>query len=330
MTSQSAISESGVQDLNDAPVVVGQTVQQNIRNALVLLDHAITSGFKTADGQTLPQDVVAIIKAVAAKAGVTDTRRDGKAEAPPSGVAIQASEWATFDQAHYRLAALMHPVTAQTLRDTEDAGRWFSLSPALNFNKLLWVITLGFAAFVIGSDFGLQRYGPVLDGEVDRANTIMQLVQLLIPFAYGGLGSCVYLLRSAHTYIHERTFDIRRTPEYFNRIVLGTISGGAIILFVSEIATDDGGVVQLSSAALGFLAGYSTDFLFNTIERVIGAILPKVGIRSVRQNTPATRPALEILSGGTTLKDLVERYEQAQGADKDLYKSLIDKLRDRL
>jgi len=60
--------------------------------------------------------------------------------------------------------------------------------------------------------------------------------------------------------------------------VAGTISGGAILLFVNQITTEEGSVIQLSSAALGFLAGYSTDFLFNTIEQVIGAILAKVGI----------------------------------------------------
>jgi hypothetical protein len=116
------------------------------------------------------------------------------------------------------------------------------------------------------------------------------LVQLLIPWAYGGLGSCVYLLRSAHSFIHQRTFDLRRKPEYFNRILLGTIAGGAIILFVNQIMGEEGTVVQLSSAALGFLAGYSTDFLFNTIERIISALFPKVTPTETTR-TPPRPPA---------------------------------------
>ena len=45
------------------------------------------------------------------------------------------------------------------------------------------------------------------------------------------VGACAYMLRSAHYFIYQRSFDTRRTPEYFNRILLGAISGGAIILF---------------------------------------------------------------------------------------------------
>jgi hypothetical protein len=44
---------------------------------------------------------------------------------------------------------------------------------------------------------------------------------------------------------------------------------------VNYLVDDDGTVLHLSSAALGFVAGYSTDFLFNTIERVVAAIFPK-------------------------------------------------------
>jgi hypothetical protein len=143
------------------------------------------------------------------------------------------------------------------------------------------------------------------------------------------LGSCVYLLRSAHTFIAERTFDVRRKPEYFNRIILGTIGGGAIVLFVNQVGTENGNVIQLSAAALGFLGGYSTDFLFNTIERVINAILPKVGLQSVRTAVPVAKPLFDTSASGLTLKELLERFEKAQGEDKELYKSLIEKLRER-
>ena len=68
-----------------------------------------------------------------------------------------------------------------------------------------------------------------------------------------------------------RAFDVRRKPEYLNRILLGVVSGGAITLFVSQLTDDEGNVIRLSTAALGFIAGYSNDFLFNTIERVFAA-----------------------------------------------------------
>jgi hypothetical protein len=83
------------------------------------------------------------------------------------------------------------------------------------------------------------------------------------------------MLRSAHYFIYQRSFDVRRTPEYYNRILLGAISGGAIILFITNLSNDDGSSINLGAAALGFVAGYSTDLLFNTIERIVTAMRSK-------------------------------------------------------
>jgi hypothetical protein len=122
-----------------------------------------------------------------------------------------------------------------------------------------------------------------VDGDTDLHLKWRTLVELLTPWLYGGLGACVYLLRSAHMYIYQRTFDVRRKPEYTNRIMLGAIAAGAIIMFTNNIAGDDGSVIQLSSAALGFLASYNTDLLFTAMERVINALLPKIGLDTVQK-----------------------------------------------
>ena len=137
------------------------------------------------------------------------------------------------------------------------------------------------AAFVILSGWYLQYKAEVGDTNSYRGRTIF--FELLTPWMYGGLGACVYLLRSAHIYIYQRTFDVRRKPEYFNRILLGAIAGGAIILFANNVAGDDGTVIQLGSAALGFLAGYNTDLLFSAMERISGALLPKLGLDTMQR-----------------------------------------------
>jgi hypothetical protein len=85
------------------------------------------------------------------------------------------------------------------------------------------------------------------------------------------------MLRSAHYFIYQRSFDTRRTPEYFNRILLGAISGGTIVLFTEYLMNqDDSTAGHLGAGALGFIAGYSGDLLFNTVERIVNAIFPKV------------------------------------------------------
>lgn len=330
MTDVSATGRSSSDD--DPQVLVTASVLQEIADAYELMEYAIETGFvKPTTNETLAEDVVTTIKVIAAKAGYSIGAPDSSSAERPT-LHLKASEWAKLELAYYKLTRFMSPVTAQTLRDTSKAGKGFGIgSPAERFAILLSIITIAFAVFIVVVEWGLQRFAPVQEGEVDTANTIMQFAQILIPWAYGGLGSCAYLLRSAHTYIHERTFNIRRKPEYFNRIILGTISGGAIILFVNYVSSDgEGTTIKLSSAALGFLGGYSTDFLFNTIERVVTALLPKIGIQTIRQDAAPPKAALDVAVGGLTLKELLERFDKAQGPDKDMYKSLIDKLRGRM
>jgi len=84
------------------------------------------------------------------------------------------------------------------------------------------------------------------------------------------LGAMGYLLRSCHEYIHRREFDRRRVPEYYNQMLLGALSGGAILLYTQNAQ------VGIGPSAIAFLAGYNTDFLFTVLERVADAILPKI------------------------------------------------------
>jgi hypothetical protein len=289
--------------------------EQLVTDALLMLDYAIGSGVKTADGHPIPDDAITAIESTADKLGLLD----GK----PGSAALSASDWAAFDIAYYKLATALAPVTGETLRNTmgrPPRSRTASEillgdSPALRFTRCLWYVSLGFAAFVLCANW-------YLNVKAENSNTDTYLVsrtilELIMPWMYGGLGACVYLLRSAHTYIYLRTFDVRRKPEYSNRILLGAIAGGAIILFANNIAGDEGTVIQLGSAALGFLAGYNTDLLFNAMERISNALLPKLGIDTI-QKVPPVRPP--------DFNDLADRIDKAKGPDKAHYKAVMSKM----
>ena len=328
-------SSSQTETSKDGSVVlITDRVRHEIENALRLLTYAVEVGHvNPTTKETLSDDLIETIRSIAAKAGITMAASVTGTDISTSAIThLDISDWTQFETAYYKLARFMSPITAQTLADTEGAGRGILSmhSPVQIFTKYIWAISILYAVFIVLGEWGLTRYAPVQEGEVDGWNTLMQLVQILVPYAYGGLGACAFLLRSAHSYIHERTFDVRKRPEYFSRIVLGTVSGGAIILFVNSVTDTGGSTITLSSAALGFIGGYSTDFLFNAIERVVGALLPKIGIQSIKQGTTAVKPPLDLTSGGLTLKELLERYAQAADPDKAMYKGLIEKLKDRL
>lgn len=146
------------------------------------------------------------------------------------------------------------------------------------------------------------------------------VLKSLIPFAYGGLGAAAYLLRCAHEHIYDRTFDPNRTPEYINRLLLGMISGGAIQLFVAQLAGEGGTTVHLGADALGFIAGYNCDFLFSAIQRVSAAVLPKVGIDSTRR---ADAPRIT----GLSVNELLEQLNKATDPDvRQTIQGLITKI----
>jgi hypothetical protein len=259
-------------------------------DALALCGYAVSAGVQTSAGEPLPFADIGLIQGTAAKIGLLDSPPESGTPPPTPGVTT--SEWIAFEQAYYRLAVAMSPVTAETLASTQATppnatgevslrDRIFGNSPALRFTRWFALVTIIFGLFVIAAECRIAALGQ--DGEAPF-KWEKNILESLVPWAYGALGSCAYLLRSAHYFIYQRSFDLRRKPEYFNRVLLGAISGGSIILFVNYLVDDDGTVLHLSSAALGFVAGYSTDFLFNTIERVVAAVFPKT------DNDPNAQP----------------------------------------
>jgi hypothetical protein len=276
-------------------------VRQQVEDALELSRFVIETGVTDADGQPLAFADIETIQNTAATLGIIQI--DSGAAAQTLGKA----DWAAFEQAYYRLAIATAPVTAETLRNTryvagaggKAAGEGiFTLSsivnlirgysPAQTFTRSLWLVTILVALLAMVAEWRINALGMKADAEsVKVSKDLWQWVQ---PWAYGALGSCAYLLRSGHYYIYARSFDLRRKPEYFNRILLGAISGGAIILFMDYLSSQDDSMTHIGSTALGFVAGYSTDFLFNTIQRIVTAIFPKVDVETVVQDKPKKPP----------------------------------------
>ena len=122
----------------------------------------------------------------------------------------------------------------------------------------------------------------VLATEKTPQQVVRDVTQTFLPFVFGLLGAVTFLLRSAHTYIAERTFDLNRRPEYYNRMVLGFLGGGIALLLVppstaSEIAPSFvlPSTAKVGQNAVSFFVGYNTDYLFQMIERVAQAVFPK-------------------------------------------------------
>lgn len=295
-------------------------VRKQVEDALELADFIVGTGAKGPDGQPLPFDDISTVHMTAAQIGLISVPMTG---AP----VLTIDQWTKFEQAYYRIASIMTPVTAETLRDTRDTARpqgsyesviyrlWDLVrgySPAQRFTRSLWFWAIAFAVFIVAAEWGVNYLG--LKKDAMSVVGWRTLLQSLLPWAYGGLGACAYMLRSAHYFIYQRSFDTRRTPEYFNRILLGAISGGAIILFSEYLlSADDGSAAHLGSAALGFVAGYSGDLVFNTIERIVNAIFPKVSVETTPSDDAKKRAAAKAGAGSAQS----DQSDNASGQDGD-------------
>lgn len=300
---------------------------EEVQEALELLEFAVSQGFTSEDGRKVSDGLIEAINQAEDRA---------RSEEPPP-----AEERATFEQAYRDLSLLLAPVTVQTLRATSETygersavSPWRKVSKAAIWSRTLWGWTFLLIAVALLGEVLDELLDPLPENEAAGSwpsfwyllNTVLQV---LAPFTYGGLGAVAYLLRSAHGYIYKRQFNPLRKPEYYNRMLLGIVSGGAITLFVSQLTTDQDQVIHLGAAALGFIAGYNTEFLFSAIERITAAILPRVGPETVRRATRSTSGTMSV--SGVSLQDLLNRYQSAQtDEEKKLYLGLIERLKDRL
>jgi hypothetical protein len=99
------------------------------------------------------------------------------------------------------------------------------------------------------------------------------MLKYLLPFLYGLLGACAYIVRTVANEIRDSTYSIRSSARYQLRFYLGAVAGLSIAWFTSDTkASGSAGMLQsLSPLALAFLAGYSVDLLFALLDRLVTA-----------------------------------------------------------
>lgn len=197
---------------------------------------------------------------------------------------LNTTQWPTddqrteFEKAYRDLAMFMKPVTIATLRATTDPTKTSdsvvrglldsvtlrTISAARRYSKKFWFFIVICASAIITQK--VLQDASAKSTMPQWVTTLKSILLNLSPFLYGWLGALVYLLRSAHVYIADSTFDEKRVPEYYNRMLLGFVGGGAVLIF---------GDFSDREAAASFIVGYNTDYLFQTLERVASAIFPK-------------------------------------------------------
>lgn len=280
-TGGSAMDKSAELDGRHAPE---KKLARWLLDALYLADYAV-------ENDSLPEDVV-----------VGDLYRMQKEFAGhgwlnKADVDMLARYYASLQR---RLA----PVTAVSLAATEcqgvadcmktEAGMHARRMWTAAFVVVTLIATLNLGQYVY--EFNASAWAPVWPDGMAVASALYMLAVYAAPFLYGALGACVHILRATERHLRLRTFDPRRIPQHRNRLVLGTLSGGTIVLFVTADGGSDASL-KLTAAAAGFLAGYSIDFLFAILDRILSAVVPPGD--SQQRDTATVSKTKETKAGST-------------------------------
>ena len=279
-----------------------------------------------------------------------------------SGEELDQKDFGALVRSYQTLERRLGPVTVDTLKATERATSpdgTVTPSEAEQYVSWLWKRTVWSIALVLAFHLlhavvihvAPETLGSLLSTRIDQepsAHTVIDqepsaptvpenylqmsiallgvITTYLIPFLYGALGADAFLLRETTHKLHLRQFDPRRIPENRARFLLGSLTGGVIALFVSDKLVSEtlpDAIFAVAGAAPGFLAGYSSDFLFQTLKRIIGAILPSH--RGLREPSTEDRRAQD---------ELLQRYrrmmDNAQDPDmKNFLKTVVEDLESR-
>jgi hypothetical protein len=290
----SRAAPAGAPAVAEVRTLTPERVEETIRDAALLLRYSAQARIDVPDAVT-----------------ATIATCESLLEAKES---ISTVQWTSLVRAYAELATLTGPVTATSLRATQETTPAPGAGPAAPSIARAWSRTLlgmavGVGLFILIAENVDRIIAAYFQPDEQSGQTglwvygLNIVLQSILPFAYGGLGAATYLLRSAHEKLHARTFDPIFVPEYYNRLVIGLIAGGTIELLASQVGVDDG-VLELSAIALAFVAGYNAELLFKAVERVSEALLPKIGLDSVKVRAPS--PA-----GPAMIRQLVEAANSA-------------------
>ncbi len=111
-------------------------------------------------------------------------------------------------------------------------------------------------------------------------NLAAHVLNMIGPFFWGALGSCVYLLKRISDKVNNLTFDQDQLPGWRTRVLLGSLLGGAVTYLFSPAipysVVSEGVVRELGPNVIAFTAGIGTKVIYTAIETVIESAARKI------------------------------------------------------
>jgi hypothetical protein len=214
---------------------------------------------------------------------------------------------AELEKLYATFTELLSPVTALTLRTTSEKY-------AVQRSSSLKAIFLGSGS--VGRNFFRQLFwvAMLLIGIISLRKLTMggekDSLAFIDPFLYGALGALVYLYKNLTYFYTRRILHPKKLATNWLRLFMGALTGALVVnLFGASFENAIPGA-NIPPVALGFLAGYSVEFFYQTLDRFINAITPKNKARAT-STVPTTPRQTQITILTKRLKEMTNEEDKA-------------------
>ena len=173
-----------------------------------------------------------------------------------------------------------HGVNGRTLRDS-TLSTWYMST------VIVWGLVFVLLAFSVHF---VKHWMDKADGQIEAGSWQNLLVFIsetgsiqIAPLFYGGLGACIYLLRSLSKKAAQGTFDARKLQGVAARIFLGAIFGFIVVNLLFDTSRSDGanllhsfGLHMLEMNAVAFFCGLGVKAIYSIFSKTIDLVHRKV------------------------------------------------------
>ncbi|WP_018983677.1 hypothetical protein [Salinimonas chungwhensis] len=177
-------------------------------------------------------------------------------------------------QAYTLLCQLTKPVTGSTLIDSYKYRTMRYATP------IRWACALFLVLALSNLILEIQLANEPIATDTER--DWLQLIQVyflspLAPFFWGGLGSCVFLIKKFSDLSADRVFNYNYYGGWKSRVLLGTVLGG-IIPYLFTIKLKDESLID--DYTIAFLVGLAVKVVYGALEKTVDEVAAKLNLNS--------------------------------------------------
>jgi hypothetical protein len=248
---------------------------------------------------------------------------------------------ADMEELYSTLSQVIYPASIQTLRATSELypvkHSWWSSwllgsnSEGLNFFRQIFWVAIALIAMLFFKEYiGFYVGGIPHEDPPGSISSIVQrtplelfnrMLQVITPFVYGAIGSLVYVYKTLSDLYVCRTLDPNKLANNWMRLFMGGLMGGlTVALFYQQYFQGGLDNEKISAVAVAFLTGYSVEFFYRILDRIINTVIPK------SEEDNAVQSSI-VLPKQQQMDSLFKRLKESKSEeDKAIIRSMLEKL----